>query len=149
MPDETAAAGGSPRRLADFVGLWRIERRIDDHRAGQVLRFHGEAALSATAEGLEYLESGEMILPDGIRMPGTRRYFWTSGADGTIEVAFADGRFFHAFDPTETTADARHWCDPDRYAVGYDFSAWPLWSTRWSVNGPRKDYLMKTEFRPS
>ena len=40
----------------------------------------------------------------------------------------------------------RHWCDPDSYAVRYDFSRWPEWSARWRVEGPHKAYIMYSRY---
>ena len=60
-------------------------------------------------------------------------------------VDYADGRPFHEFDPARPRA--AHWCDPDDYRVRYDFTRWPLWRAEWEVRGPRKDYLMMTDYR--
>jgi hypothetical protein len=31
--------------------------------------------------------------------------------------------------------------------VTYDFTAWPAWSTAWTVTGPAKDYSMASDYR--
>ena len=45
-------------------------------------------------------------------------------------------------DPSPRTV---HLCAPDRYEVAYDFTAWPHWSATWTVEGPRKDYVMTSQ----
>lgn len=129
----------------DFEGGWRLERRIDDHRADQVATFAGTATFARDQAGLAYRETGELTLPGVSPMRSERRYRWEA-VDGQIQVLFDDGRFFHAFDPSGM-ASGDHWCAPDSYAVRYDFSEWPVWRSRWSVNGPRKDYVMESLFR--
>ena len=43
--------------------------------------------------------------------------------------------------------EAEHWCDPDMYRVGYDFSAWPEFAATWEVAGPKKAYRMVSRYR--
>ncbi|MFD0979700.1 DUF6314 family protein [Tropicimonas aquimaris] len=134
-------------QLEDFAGLWRLERRIDDHRAGVVMRLDGEARFTPRDAGLDYSETGTLIAPGAPPLQATRRYRWMAqGSD--IEVFFEDGRPFHAFRPGGAPS-ASHWCDPDSYRVAYDFSAWPAWSSRWSVDGPRKNYTMQSWYHPT
>ncbi|WP_372836893.1 DUF6314 family protein [Puniceibacterium confluentis] len=133
--------------LLDFVGSWRIRRRIDDRRAGQVVQADGQAVLKPAATGLVYDEQIRLFLPGQAPLDGHRRYLWRASADG-IAVLFADGRAFHAFVPDSGVASAAHWCDPDQYDVGYDFSDWPCWRSTWEVSGPRKCYRMDTEYVP-
>ncbi len=139
--------GSGPAGLGAFEGRWRLERRIDDHRAGQILRFRGEAEFTPSGAGMEYCETGALSMPDGKTLVATRRFLWSPHGAG-IAVAFADGRFFHRFPLRTQTGEARHWCAPDDYTVRYDFSTWPVWSSRWRVQGPRKDYLMESRFAP-
>ncbi|SIO24969.1 hypothetical protein SAMN05444722_1020 [Rhodovulum sp. ES.010] len=132
--------------LADFIGLWRLSRIIEDARAGHLARFEGQARLSEGAGGLVYAETGALRLPGQPAFTATRRYLWRAGAAG-IDIFFEDGRFFHAIRPG-TAPKASHDCPPDRYAVAYDFAHWPLWSSRWRVTGPRKDYVMVSRYAP-
>ena len=131
--------------LGDFEGVWRLERRIEDHLAGQGAWFRGAASVSAEADGFAtWVERGEMRYGDGAPMQAERRYQWAQ--EGLqIAVYFEDGRFFHSFAPSNAPK-AEHWCDPDAYHVRYDFTAWPIWRATWRVQGPRKDYEMTTTF---
>ncbi len=131
--------------LADFEGDWRLERVIEDLKADQTLHFTGGASFIRDLDGLAYAESGRLVLPDGSRMEASRSYRWQEEGEGRVAVHFEDGSYFHSFE-LATRPSAEHWCDPDSYAASYDFSAWPRWSCRWSVNGPRKEYVMETRF---
>lgn len=135
------------RGIADFEGTWRIDRQIADLRAGQRGRFEGTARLVPGPRGRwTWQESGTIRLGTGAPMPAERRYLWQP-RDGTIEVLFEDGRFFHAFDPSAAGPEARHDCAPDLYHVRYDFTGWPAWRATWQVEGPRKAYRMESLHR--
>jgi len=132
------------RGIADFEGLWRVERVIEDHLAGQTGRFSGEGKLTRDGDHWLWSETGFLQLGAARTMSAGRRYLWRLGEAGRIEVFFEDGRPFHGFDP-EGRPEAAHWCDPDDYRVTYDFADWPLWRATWRVRGPRKDYTMRAE----
>ena len=83
-----------------------------------------------------------MTLSGTAPMRASRRYLWRDGGSGTIDVHFADGRFFHRFDAEDPAPASSHDCPPDLYRVRYDFRAWPRWQAEWRVTGPRKDYAM-------
>lgn len=130
--------------LAEFEGVWQIERRIQDHRVGQEGRFAGQAVFSASAEGLTYQERGQLTLGAGPAMVAERTYLWRQD-DARIIVLFEDGRPFHDFAPG-SEQEARHLCGADVYDVTYRFDDWPNWSARWSVSGPKKGYTMVSHY---
>ncbi|WP_163849648.1 DUF6314 family protein [Pseudooceanicola aestuarii] len=131
--------------LWDFAGLWRIDRMVENS-AGPDARFAGQVRFTAGDGGLWQAEDGVMRMA-GQQMRATRRYHWRAQA-GLIRVDFADGRFFHAFDPAQDHPTAHHDCPPDSYAVTYDLSAWPEWRVTWRVHGPRKAYCMSSHLLP-
>ncbi|SFU41992.1 hypothetical protein SAMN04488527_102149 [Aliiroseovarius crassostreae] len=137
-------------RLSDFEGRWHLTRRIEDAKAGSTGCFEGVATFTPDAEGLRYDEVGELRLPTGpngpTAMQATRRYLWRPDADGVL-VLFEDGRDFHRIGLLGDTATGFHHCPPDDYEVSYNFSRWPDWRATWRVTGPRKDYMMITDFR--
>jgi Family of unknown function (DUF6314) len=132
--------------LADFLGSWSFERSIRDPNGAETGQTSGTVTLSGDANSAVYAESGTLILPGQPPMKATRRYLWYA-APSAILVTFDDGRAFHTIDLGGQSAMATHWCDPDDYAVAYDFSDWPLWSSDWRVKGPRKDYRLRTTYR--
>lgn len=135
-------------RLADFEGVWRLERGIEDFRGGTPGRFAGEARFIRDAAGLVYAETGTLVLGGAAPVPASRSYLWRE-AGGAIELRFAGGGFFHRFDRHAAAPEAEHLCAPDRYRVRYDFARWPLWSAVWRVSGPRKDYAMASAYAPA
>lgn len=136
-------------RLDAFRGLWTLTRTIEDRRNARTGRFEGTARFEPAPGGLDYFEEGRLAFADGTTFAATRRYVWCDAGAGSIEVRFADGRFFHRFCPDESRPAAFHDCSPDRYRVAYDFGSWPRWRADWRVIGPAKDYELSSEYRPT
>jgi hypothetical protein len=138
--------GGGMIGVAEFAGAWRLERRIDDRRAGQEGRLTGVARFIPDGpDGLRYEEAGELRLGPGPPMQASRVYLWRFGA-GRVEVLFEDGRPFHSFVPEGAGPGTDHPCGADHYQVQYDLTRWPDWSTLWTVTGPRKFYAMESRY---
>lgn len=135
------------REAADFLGDWSVARHITDRHAGQTGHFAGAARLEAIgADDLRYVEEGLIRLGDGPPLRARRVYLWRFAA-GRVLVSFEDGREFHSFAAGTTGAGTDHPCGDDLYRVAYDFMHWPMWSARWDVTGPRKDYTLETIYR--
>lgn len=128
-----------------FIGIWGL-RRVIAQADGGTARFTGTARFAPDAQGLIYVEEGQLCVPGQPAMTATRRYLWRAGAGG-IDVFFDDGRFFHTITPGAAPR-ARHLCNPDTYDVAYDFSGWPQWWAEWRVKGPRKAYTMRSDYVP-
>ncbi|QFT93535.1 hypothetical protein FIU86_11845 [Roseovarius sp. THAF9] len=131
--------------LADFEGVWRLERDVV-HANAAPARFEGEARFVPGQDGLIYREAGVLTMAGEAPMRAERGYLWRAGNSGGIDVMFEDGRFFHSI---TGSAEARHWCDPDTYHVQYDFGGWPEWRATWAVSGPRKAYQMISRYVPA
>ncbi|WP_299657242.1 DUF6314 family protein [uncultured Tateyamaria sp.] len=127
------------RTLADFAGLWVIERAIVP-RQGSAAQFMGKAEWTPTADGLDYIETGTLHMEGAPPMQAERRYRWTRD----LSVYFDDGRFFHKV--PAFGGRTPHFCDPDTYVGTYDFGEWPDFTVSWDVRGPRKDYQMISTF---
>lgn len=136
-------------RLGAFEGDWIIARAIEDVRAGERGALDGTARFTPAPDGLLYAEEGMLALGGRPAVPAARRYLWRDGGASAIEVRFEDGRFFHRFYADEDAPSAVHDCAPDQYRVRYDFARWPRWTAEWRVRGPRKDYVMVTDYRPA
>jgi hypothetical protein len=128
---------------AAFEGRWRIARRIEDRTGGPQGRFAGVGRFAPAGGGLDYAEEGELRLGEAA-FAASRAYRWVCRAGG-VDVLFGDGRFFHGFD--WAAAVAEHPCGADLYRVRYDFGRWPDWAAVWEVRGPRKDYVMRSDYR--
>lgn len=133
-------------RLTDFEGHWTVQREIEDHLVEQTGQFQGQASFTRDALGLAYAEAGQLRFGTSA-WAATRRYFWRDARDA-IDVHFEDGRFFHRIALEGARPNSDHFCDPDQYDVTYDFAQWPLWTSHWRVTGPRKDYEMRSRYRP-
>lgn len=128
-----------------LVGDWRLERRIV-HGDGHEDRMTGLCRFTHAGPHLVQDESGTLEMATG-RFQAHRRYVWTE-ARGRLDVQFADMRPFHSVPLGAERAETVHLCAPDRYHVAYDFTGWPAWRTVWTVEGPRKDYVMTTDLTP-
>ena len=130
------------RALHDFLGGWALTRRIV-HDDGTVAAFEGVATWQDAGDGTAWqVERGMLTLPGQGSFTAERRYLWRG-----LDVFFEDGRFFHTVPPGG--GSARHRCDPDAYAVAYEFGTWPDWHATWRVDGPRKAYAMISTYRRS
>lgn len=136
---------GGPKSALSFVGRWRIAREIA-HADGLTGAFEGLAVVAASGpDRFSYDEDGTLTLGRAEPMRATRRYIWHASGQG-INVYFAGGAPFHRVDLSGPRTATVHLCAPDRYAVSYDFSDWPVWTARWQVEGPRKAYEMTSSY---
>jgi hypothetical protein len=131
--------------LGDLQGVWRLERAIEDRRAGVTGRFVGRAVWRPDGAGLRQAETGVLHYGAAPPMQGARVYLWRAEGGG-LAVFFEDGRLFHRLAPGHLRDT--HRCDPDIYDVSYDFTGWPVWRQVWRVNGPRKDAVLTSVFKP-
>lgn len=125
----------TPRRLSDFEGVWQLSRQIT-HAGAPPAQFDGRAVWTPTDAGMDYVETGTLVIMGQGRFTAERRYRWAPD----LSVYFDDGRFFHHV--PATGGPTGHWCDPDQYDVVYDFTDWPRFQVTWEVSGPRKAYHM-------
>lgn len=130
--------------LAEFAGVWCLSRTIDDQRANIRGEMHGTCKFLPETHGLRQVEMGVLRYGDAPPMQAERQYLWSNEA-GQIVVQFSDGRPFHSFSP-KNDAEADHLCGDDLYQVQYDFKNWPVWTSRWRVQGPRKDLIITSRF---
>ncbi len=129
-----------PRQLTDFRGGWQVQREII-HADGTRAAFRGVADWRPTPQGLDYVETGQLLIPGQTPFAASRSYLWRAD----LSVWFSDGRFFHRIPPLGGATS--HWCDPDQYEGQYDFQPWPLFRVTWQVSGPRKSYRMISTYR--
>lgn len=128
-------------RLEGLTGRW-LTQRVIRHRDGTVARFTGTTLWRPDGAETICSESGQLVVADATPFAASRTTRWSATAT-CISVTFADGRPFHVI----AGRNAHHDCPPDDYRLRYDFSAWPEWSVRWQVTGPRKDYRALTRYR--
>ncbi len=134
-------------QLEDFLGTWRLHRRILDRRAAESGRLTGVVRFEEGAGGAVQREEGTLVLASRPPMTATRTYLWSAGP-GRLVVRFAEGSDFHDFAGDAATPEAVHLCGDDVYRVRYDFRRWPAWRTVWRVTGPRKDLVIASALAP-
>lgn len=127
-------------------GEWRLERRIDDRRAGQAGRLSGRAGFTAEAAELVYQEEGRLTFGPH-EGPALQSYRYGFPAPGRAAVHFCDGRFFHDLDLTAGRWRCSHLCDPDRYEGEFTALDADTWRVVWKVSGPRKELTLDSTYR--
>jgi hypothetical protein len=138
--------------LKEFLrGIWNLERRVLDRRAGQAGSLSGAAAFEPEGEGLLYREEGHLSI-GGYDGPALQsyRYAFPAAAKGNLAraaVHFSDGRFFHDLDLSAGAWRCMHLCDPDRYEGAFTALGPDEWRVVWTVAGPRKDLTLDSRYR--
>ncbi len=133
---------------SDFIGSWRLDRRLEDRLGQMDGDLRGQARFVETATGqLTYAENGTLALARGGTLAAERRYLWAWDGD-SVAVSFDDGAPFHHFRPEGLVPGSTHLCGADTYNVTYDFRDWPRWTATWDVSGPRKDYTSRSAYAP-
>ena len=137
--------------FAGLAGSWAQTRVITPGGA-----YVGQASFAPLGAGiLRYSENGIITLAGGGRLQASRRYAFKLEA-GRIAVYFEEAppRLFHVlqFKPgtgTETSmiAVAEHRCGDDGYHSTYAMHAPDHFTVTHRVAGPRKGYVMTTDYR--
>lgn len=126
-----------PTRL---LGSWRLDRTIDDRRAGEHSSVSGMLDLTMRTPGrIDWTERGRWVRASG-EVEVSRRLALVR-IDPGWWMRFEDGHDFHLWSPD---AEVVHQCTPDTYQ-GLVTGTPTRWSVRWEVAGPRKDYRMTTK----
>ena len=137
-----------------FVGIWDLDRSIEDRRSPACGTFTGRASLteisaaaeSAAAERLCYEETGELVF-GAYRGPAHRTLEYVRLHDASVLLCFADGRPFIDVDLREGHCTRTHDCGEDRYEISMAAISHDLVEERWRVRGPQKDYDAVTTLR--
>lgn len=133
--------------LKEFLqGSWRLERRLDDRRAGQQGRLSGQALFAPVEGDLLYREEGRLAIGEHVG-PAEQSYRYGFPALDRAAVHFRDGRFFHELDLSRGAWACTHLCDPDRYEGEFSVLDTDTWRVVWRVTGPRKDLTLDSTYR--
>ncbi|MCP9993349.1 MULTISPECIES: DUF6314 family protein [Streptomyces] len=134
-----------PDALAYLAGRWRAERTVRDLASGDEGRFIGTVGFGPLEDGgLLYQESGDFTWR-GVTRPAGRTLRFLPGPDGTADVRFADGRFFHGLDLRSGRHLADHPCSADLYRGEFTVRDAGHWRAVWRVRGPAKDLELVTD----
>lgn len=127
-------------------GVWSLERRLYDHRAGQTGRLAGKAVFTAEGADLLYREEGRLRFADH-EGPALRSYRYRFPTPARAAVLFTDGRLFHELDLSRGFWPCVHLCDPDRYEGHFDAADANTLRVMWKVFGPRKALRLDSTYR--
>jgi hypothetical protein len=131
----------------DFLlGIWNVERWIDDELSGDVGTFHGTATFVKDREGdprVRFDEAGVVRFGD-YSGRASRRLFFSEGPDSLIDVSFADGHHFIDLDLREGSSQDHHQCASDGYDITTIVVDIDRIEEQWRVRGPAKSYVAVT-----
>ncbi|MGA5282599.1 DUF6314 family protein [Streptomyces griseoincarnatus] len=136
-----------PDVLAYLGGAWRAERVVRDLANGDEGWFTGTVVFEplGDGDGLLQRESGDFTWR-GVTRPAEHTLRFLRGPDGTADVRFADGRFFHGLDLGSGRHIADHPCSADLYRGEFTVRDADHWRTVWRVRGPAKDLELVTDY---
>ena len=146
----TSQSAHTPTRPLGLASLWALEGRWGltrevRHEDGRIDRLEGITDFLRSGPRLIQDETGSLTVESQV-LEARQRYVWED-AGGQLNVHFADLRPFHTVMLNAPEPTAVHLCPPDRYEVRYDFRSWPRWRATWTVEGPRKSYVMTSNYR--
>lgn len=123
-------------------GVWTFSRVIQGSG-----KMKGTATfIKKTPSTLLYYETGLLKLNDGAAFESYRNYIY-QWKNKKIAVLFEDGRFFHELEfETDVDAKGHHECGMDLYRASYRFDGPYSFELQWAVTGPKKDYMIRTNF---
>lgn len=127
-------------RPTDLLGVWQLQRRLVDRRAGRFGHVSGWLELTLVGSVVHWLELGELAWGGGVFEVTRELHIVADGAGW--QVRFADGRPFHPWRPGEVV---EHPCRDDVYRglVRVDPARTRL-RVLWDVTGPAKDQRIVT-----
>jgi hypothetical protein len=128
-------------------GVWAFQRSIDSGAS-----IVGTAVFIGRDNGrFDYAEHGQLTLANGDRLDAERRYIFKKGAEGfTVLFAETPPRLFHCIALVRHGANlvgaATHLCAHDRYDSRYEFHPDGSFIVKHRVRGPRKRYVITTQY---
>ncbi len=139
--------------LDGLAGQWSLERVVEGRDTNQASML-GIATFRRLESGfVAYREEGRLALPGGETFDAFRDYLFDRLPEG-FAVFFAETppRLFHEIRLERAAigtliGEAEHLCGQDHYATRYVFQPDGSFVVHHDVGGPRKDYVMATEYR--
>lgn len=141
---------------AYFSGCWRFMRTMLDSEGTSIGEAEGEAAFQPEPGSflLRFKESGQLRLSANQRIVAFSRCFDYLVSGDMVHVTFADGiqsgqayQSYH-YDPVQRTLTpvAEHLCIHDRYNGSYRLIDAGHFDLLTRIDGPHKDYRLRTQF---
>ena len=132
-----------------FSGAWRASRKLN----GEPF-FSGNATFTAAGNNdlILYREEGFADHPGGFSALAFREYYFAI-SPGAFRIYF-DQEQRSLFNSVQLfsrdgcyVGSGLHYCGQDTYESEYSFHNKDLWVWNHKVSGPKKEYLLETEYR--
>ena len=129
-----------------LLGVWDVNRTIEDHRLGASGSFLGTAIFqkvpaidNPVLHRALYGETG--MLSFGHYQNSASRHLELRESNGSaVALFFSDGRYFVDLDLTAEIWESSHFCGDDRYKISTVAISRDSFQECWNVRGPRKSY---------
>jgi hypothetical protein len=134
--------------VAAFLrGTWVIDRDIVDLQCGAAGTFSGTAEFAPDGDVWSWVEAGELRWAAQTHQAG-RRLLVAVRPDVpcVVDVAFADGRFFHRTDLSSGSDTFVHGCAPDTYRGSWTVVSPNRFRLTWDVEGPAKRITIRSTY---
>ena len=133
-----------------FSGQWSVSRQLNG-----TLFFEGDALFVSTKNGpIKYTEKGTVTHPNGHVGLGQRTYYFLIEDSGFFFSAYFDdqcAQIFHSVkverNNGEYVGQGNHKCLEDLYTSRYRFTSIHRWEWEHQVVGPKKNYLITSQYR--
>ena len=139
-----------------LLGVWNVERMIEDYRCGESGVFAGSVAVCQLDSQLSLIPGAEAAPPrrrqaatyhetgtlrwSGTELACARRLLLADIREGRAALRFADGRHFVDLDLRTGGCEVRHDCGDDGYLIKFLVQSADSYEEHWEVKGPGKDY---------
>ena len=134
-------------------GRWNIDRRFEGSYEGS---FAGEASFVPSPDvswTCIYSEQGELIDGEGKQFDAKQSYLYRLAGEKleVLKKEESEWMVMHELDfqkdGSSATASHLHLCGQDHYAGTFKVDLSGGWEVTYTVNGPKKDYSIRTLYR--
>lgn len=133
--------------LADYLtGRWQLDREIVGDAGEMIGTFTGSATVAPQDDVLVFHEEGTLAFGTHSGPAERTLHYRVTGA-GRAAVHFTHGGFFHGVDLRDGSCSTNHPCRDDLYSGEYLVLGPDEWRLTWTVVGPAKDHVIRSDFR--
>ncbi len=144
-----------PDTLDFLLGIWSLDRSIEDHRSRTSGTFHGTVAVVLATSTDDpranrragYDETGEFRFGTHTGPAARHLEYTTQPGSPLVTIYFADGRPFTDLDLRTGTWHSTHYCGDDRHDLTTIIRSPNLMEETWHVTGPATNYDAITALR--
>jgi hypothetical protein len=129
-----------------LLGVWEVNRTIEDHSLGVPGSFQGTATFQKVPPVDKLVSHRALFVETGMLNFGhyqnsaSRHLELRESHGSTVALFFSDGRHFVDIDLTAGRWESSHLCGDDRYTISTVAISRNSFQECWKVRGPRKSY---------